>query len=66
MLAKYRYPDGKGPCVGVVITPDNYEETFTVTIRSMRSLSEETVKNLLQTRYEVTAIEKTEQVITVR
>lgn len=44
---------------GQTIVPDHHEMTFVVTVRSMRFLSEEAIKNLLQSLYEVTRIEAT-------
>lgn len=48
------------------VVPDNHMTTFIVTIRSSSGLGCESIKDLLQRKYEVTGIEKTENVIVVK
>lgn len=48
------------------ITVDNAVDTFTLKIRSLHGVSEETLKNLIQTKYEVTEIVKTNCNVTYR
>lgn len=48
------------------VTPDHNLNTFVVTLRSLAGVSQETVKNLLQTRYEVVEIEPVNNVLVVK
>ena len=57
--AKYIYRDGTTVPQGVCMVPDHWNQTFVITIRSMRHLSTEAVKEQLQKKWEVVAIDLT-------
>ena len=49
----YINPNGNPVPAGYCVTPDHFELEFTVKIRSMRRISEDTVKDIIQTKFEV-------------
>lgn len=60
--------DGRELPAGVCVTPDHYMQTFVVQVRSIRQLSADNIKDLIQAKHEVTSIkeEPAEAVIIVR
>lgn len=59
MTVRHLYADGTEVARGYCITPDHFVQTFTVTIRSSGGVSADAVKDQIQKRNEVTAIEMT-------
>lgn len=58
--------DGTKVPAGQCVTPDHNLNTFVVTLRSLAGVHPDTVKNLLQTRYEVVEIEPVSNVLVVK
>lgn len=50
----------------VTVIQDHAVKSFTVTIRTMGTVTEETIKRLLQEKPEVVAVQQTDEVIFVR
>ena len=48
---------------GQTVQTDHITTTFAVSVRALRPVSEETIKNLIETRFEVVSIEETNQSI---
>jgi len=63
MTAKIIYPDGTECPAGICIGPDHHVSTFTVTVRTLHGMSPTALKDLLQTRVEVTHIDHTQETI---
>ena len=59
MNRKYIYANGQPIPQGHCVVPDHSVQTFTVTIRSLRTLSPETIKNLIEKKFEVLDCEET-------
>lgn len=49
-----------------VISVSNFEQSFTITIKSMSHISTDTLKNLIQTKFEVTDIQLSNETINAR
>lgn len=58
--------DGRPVVEGHCVVPDHYVQTFTVTVRSLRGISGETLKNLIQKSYEVVVAELTAETCYVK
>jgi hypothetical protein len=50
---KYVYPDGEEVPKDHCVMPDNYQTTIQITVRSMRPLTGECLKEIVQTKHEV-------------
>jgi hypothetical protein len=61
----YQHQDGSPVKMGITVTPDVYEQTFTVTTRSMRHLSSEQIRELLIKKYDA-RVKEVKMTITVR
>lgn len=67
MLRRFFYGNGKQLTEnGVCIVPDNEVSTFTIQIRSLNSVDQDTLKRLIQQKYEVLNIEKTNSDVVIR
>lgn len=63
----YKTLDGKSfPDLGVTVTPDHTEQIFVVSIRTMRPVSEDTIKEMIQAKFEVIGCEETHRTSIVR
>jgi hypothetical protein len=62
MITASRMP----PPIGVTVITDNVVQTFKVTIRSLNGVHPETLKRVIQSRYEVTDIETLTRTTLVR
>lgn len=60
---KALFADGKPVPAGRTIVPDHYEQEFTIKISSMTAISAEMLKNLIQNKYKVLEIEKTNAIV---
>jgi hypothetical protein len=60
------FPDGSPVPRDWCIMPDHYTNTFTITVRSLRPISEETIKGIIEEKLEVVAVEATAQTVVVR
>jgi hypothetical protein len=57
------HPDGKNVQPHSTFTVDNVVDTFTIQIRSLSGVDAETVKRIIQSKYEVISCEITERKI---
>jgi hypothetical protein len=62
---RYIHRDGTPVRSGICVMPDNWTTTFSVTLRSLTPAQAEAVRTLLQTKYEVVSIEKTDALCVV-
>lgn len=60
------YGDGTAVPNGVCVQVDHYEQEFTVKISSMRHISAETLKDLIQQKFKVLEIQKSRELVVAR
>lgn len=60
------YTDGSPVPPGFCITPDHYNTTFILTVRTMRPCSEDRLKDIIQKQIEVTNIQIDNELIVAR
>lgn len=65
MKTEYRFPNGDAVPNGLCVTADTFTTTFSVTVRHTGTAGPEKIKELVQQRFEVTAITTDREVITV-
>ncbi len=56
---KYLHTDGTPARPGICMMPDHHVQTFTLTVRSLRPLSSDRLKEIIETKEEVVACERT-------
>ncbi len=62
MAHENRSVDGSPVPTGVCVTLDHSTQTFTVQIRALRFVSPETIKDLIQKKFEVIDVKETDSV----
>ena len=55
---KYVYQDGSPVPENHCVIPDTIEKSYIVTVRSMRHISADTIKDLIEKKFEVVTCEK--------
>jgi hypothetical protein len=65
-MMKTVYADGTAVPTGICIQVDHYEQEFTLKISSMRHISAETLKDLIQQKFKVLEIQKCGELVVAR